>query len=329
MPFPFPLNRRFRLLISSLIFILLVFYFFNSDGDLFDPSPIPQTSDELPVVAVVAGLRNSKTAWFTKYFPHWDVNIYIADDESPQRKIPKNKGREAMVYLTHMIDHYNDYSDNTAILFLHADRDQWHNDDEKYGTFTSPFLYHIISSEPHLTTYIDGKRMLQRFNTAHLLSEGYVNLRCHPYPGCTTGLDLTIPPTGKDVESATVAAFIQNFATLFPNSPHPSRVAVGCCAQFAVTAGTMRQNPRERYEELRRWLLDTKLVDHINGRVMEYMWHILFGKPAEYCPDPLRCYCEVYGRCDLKCVDGDCGVYTYPFGAGRSLFNKIKDYLGI
>lgn len=197
--------------------------------------------------------------------------------------------------------------------------------------------------------------MLQRFNTQHLVREGYVNMRCHPFPGCTTGLDLTITPTVNSSESATIASILQNIATLFPGSTQPpDEVAVGCCAQFGVTAGTIRQIPRKRYEELRQWLLDTPLSDQISGRVMEYMWHsmisshfflsftwfhsladkcditsVLFGKPARHCPDPQQCYCEVYGRCDLNCVNGDCGVYLYPFGTGRSWFNRIKDYIGI
>ncbi|KKZ67166.1 hypothetical protein EMCG_07147 [[Emmonsia] crescens] len=304
------LSRKFRLLASTLLFVLLVFYFLrNSDGAYEQArlKPLPNGHDQ-QVAAVVAGLRTSNTKWLRKTFPHWDLHIYIADDDSSQPRIPKNKGREAMVYLTYIIDHYDDYRNDAAILFLHADRDQWHNDDDKY----------------------DGKRMLQRFNTQHLVREGYVNMRCHPFPGCTTGLDLTITPTVNSSESATIASILQNIATLFPGSTQPpDEVAVGCCAQFGVTAGTIRQTPRKRYEELRQWLLDTPLSDQISGRVMEYMWHILFGKPAKHCPDPQQCYCEVYGRCDLNCVNGDCGVYLYPFGTGRSWFNRIKDYIGI
>ncbi|ODH49013.1 hypothetical protein GX48_04838 [Paracoccidioides brasiliensis] len=274
------LRRRILPLAITLLFAVLALYLLQNHDYIYEqPTPgLSSDGHEQQVAVVVAGLRSSNTKWLRKSFPHWDTHIYIANDESSKLRIPKNKGREAMVYLTHIIDHYDDYRDDAAILFLHADQDQWHNDDEKY----------------------DGKRMLQRFSIPHLVREGYVNMRCHPYPGCTTGLDLTTSPAGENSESATIAGFLQNFATLFPNSTLPKQIAVGCCAQFGVTAGTIRQNSRERYVLLRQWLLDTALSDHISGRLMEYMWHILFGKPARHCPDPQQCYCEVYGRCNLN-----------------------------
>ncbi|EDN03187.1 predicted protein [Histoplasma mississippiense (nom. inval.)] len=137
---------------------------------------------------------------------------------------------------------------------LHADRNQWHNDDEKY----------------------DGRRMLQRFNIQHLMREGFVNMRCHPYPGCTGGLDLTtVPPVINTSESATIFGILQNLAILFPGSMRPpDHVAVGCCAQFGVTAGTIRQTPRKRYEELRQWLLDTSIPDQTSGRVMDRQYTV-------------------------------------------------------
>lgn len=177
-----------------------------------------------------------------------------------------------------MVDHYDDYSNDTAILFLHADRNQWHNDDEKYGmSRISQALYkeNPSSNQDQPQPHLDGRRMLQRFNFQHLMREGYVNMRCHPYPGCTGGLDLTtVPSVINTSESATIFGILQNLAILFPGSTRPpDHVAVGCCAQFGVTVGTIRQTPRKRYEELRQWLLDTSIPDQTSGRVMEYMWH--------------------------------------------------------
>lgn len=91
--------------------------------------------------------------------------------------------------------------------------------------------------------------------------------------------------------------------------------------------------------------MDIDVEDAVTGRLMEYIWHILFGQEAVSCPDPATCYCKLYGRCDVKCTEtagregegydesvrgvrnglrkvreglrrsrGDCGVYTYPFG---------------
>jgi hypothetical protein len=38
-----------------------------------------------------------------------------------------------------------------------------------------------------------------------------------------------------------------------------------------------------------------------SGLVLEYMWHIIFGKPAYYCSPAKECYCEKWSMCDLEC----------------------------
>lgn len=63
--------------------------------------------------------------------------------------------------------------------------------------------------------------------------------------------------------------------------------------------------------------MDTEMDDYDSGRVLEYMWHIMFGKEAVNCPDADDCYCRLYGKCGLKCKEGDCGVYQYPLKIPR------------
>lgn len=51
--------------------------------------------------AVVVASRGSENAtWLTEYFPQWQLNHYRLDDPDAPLKVPKNKGRESMVYLT-------------------------------------------------------------------------------------------------------------------------------------------------------------------------------------------------------------------------------------
>ena len=47
---------------------------------------------------------------------------------------------------------------------------------------------------------------------------------------------------------------------------------------------------------------------------MEYMWHILFSKPAVLCPSAESCYCNTFGICNLTCsAQGSCrGRYQLP-----------------
>jgi hypothetical protein len=39
------------------------------------------------------------------------------------------------------------------------------------------------------------------------------------------------------------------------------------------------------------------------GIVLEYMWHVIFGKPAYWCPSARDCYCGTWNQCDLECDD--------------------------
>lgn len=49
---------------------------------------------------VVASQASENASWLYEYFPDWEKNIYRVDDPSAPLTVPKNKGRESMVYLT-------------------------------------------------------------------------------------------------------------------------------------------------------------------------------------------------------------------------------------
>lgn len=145
------------------------------------------------------------------------------------------------------------------MIFQHANRYQWHNDDPLY----------------------DGQRMLSRLQLPHIQAQGYVNLRCvwtigcpaehHPikeYEAVLGELAETLPR-----DSRTGSVFKEAFEVLFPGKAVPEAVGVSCCAQFAVTGDKVRQRPKSDYEAYRRWLMETELPDDISGRVMEYSWH--------------------------------------------------------
>lgn len=52
---------------------------------------------------VVASQASENATWLDKYFPQWEKNIYRVDDPDARLTVPKNKGRESMVYLTCVI----------------------------------------------------------------------------------------------------------------------------------------------------------------------------------------------------------------------------------
>jgi hypothetical protein len=58
------------------------------------------TGDRTRRTAVVVATTASENAsWLDDYFPQWEKNIYTVGDRKAKLKIPKNKGRESMVYL--------------------------------------------------------------------------------------------------------------------------------------------------------------------------------------------------------------------------------------
>jgi hypothetical protein len=145
------------------------------------------------------------------------------------------------------------------MIFQHANRYQWHNDDPLY----------------------DGQRMLSRLQLPHIQAQGYVNLRCVWTIGCPAELhpireyEAVLGELSEEItrDSRTGSVYKEAFEALFPGKDVPEAVGASCCAQFAVTGDKVRQRPKSDYETYRRWLLETELPDDISGRVMEYSWH--------------------------------------------------------
>jgi hypothetical protein len=67
--------------------------------------------------------------------------------------------------------------------------------------------------------------------------------------------------------------------------------------------------------------METPLDDHVSGRVLEYSWHVIFGREAVHCPNARECYCKTYGLCGLECTEeGKCGE-RWPFPPYATLPN--------
>ena len=238
------------------------------------PADVPYTR-----TMVMARMSSEDISWLDSVdLGSTQKAIYVVDDPSlsPNYIIPKNKGHEAMVYLTYIIDHYDNLTDTN--IFVHAHRYTWHNND-------------LLDS--------DTSKMIIHLSDAHVQRLGYFNLRCHEEPGCPDWLHLDRPDSELDTfrKMEEKSFSLDVWHQLHPGVTPPHAISQPCCAQFAVSKDRIRQNPKSEYIRYRDWILSTSLEDIYSGRVMEYSWQTLFTGEAEVCPDMAKCYCDGYGVC--------------------------------
>ncbi|KAF8862953.1 hypothetical protein BDZ45DRAFT_145578 [Acephala macrosclerotiorum] len=287
---------------------------------------------------VVSRVASDDSKWLDKLSKKYHLCVYTADapvdTKSKELQVPANRGHESMGYLTFLIDNYEHIPASGAV-FVHGSRWAWHNDAPDY----------------------DNAALLADLNVpAALELSGYHNLRCD---WSISTCSATAKPQGSlemtmqavlvpyDERSVSDAMLPRALAVLFNDiEAKPGRsdaVRSQCCAQFVVARENIWQHSREEYIALRQWLLDgtgkvqgsgaAPADDRIAGRILSYVWHILFIKQEASdsqtsssegvdlerlnklaCPSAKDCYCRLYVRCELEgCKPGNCpGQYRLP-----------------
>lgn len=144
------------------------------------------------------------------------------------------------------------------MVFLHSHRDGllagWHIDTMDYSN-------------------VDSVRALQK---EFVQQAGYVNLRCQLSPGCPSAIQPFRQPPNP--ESKGEAHYAAAWKELFPGEPVPKEVAGPCCSQFAVSREQILQRPHSDYQRMYDWVMNNELPDDVTAAIMEYSWHIIFGK---------------------------------------------------
>jgi hypothetical protein len=228
--------------------------------------------DAYSKTVVVGKLKEESVDWLDQV-PDVRRVVYAVDDDHAALRVPKNKGNEAMVYLSYIIDHYDNLSDIN--IMVHAHRWAWHNND-------------LLDN--------DSVETLRRLDAGRIQQDGYANLRCQWHPGCTSWLDTT-QGREADPRRAEEAAVRAAWAGLFPGHAVPDALAQTCCSQVAVSRARLRSLPRDEYERMRRWLAGAELADGVAGRVFEYAWQYVWTGRAVLCPSQRACHCGLYGAC--------------------------------
>lgn len=292
-----------------------------------------------PALIVSHVAADGDTAWLERLSSKYHLCIYEVDapkdDTVKHLRVPANRGHESVTYLTFLIDNYDSIPQAGAV-FIHGNRFQWHNDDPLYDNAASLAALNVPSA---------------------LAATGYHNLRCDWSAGTCpkdsgpaqgsfeTTLNSILQPWSA--RSVSDAAMPQAFAVLFGGDEYLKNgkskglklgrseiLRAQCCAQFVVSRDSIHRHSREEYVALRQWLLDSYGTssnpnaaprdDRIAGRVLSYLWHILFipqqDGPVDLdmlneqaCPSAANCYCKLYGKCDLNCNARTCyGQYRIP-----------------
>ncbi|PGH05263.1 hypothetical protein AJ80_08371 [Polytolypa hystricis UAMH7299] len=223
-------------------------------------------------VIVMARLQEEDATWVQEELPDWQRAIYTVNPSASTLSdptiltTPLNKGRESMAYLTYIIEHYTSLP--STIAFLHAHRSgflrAWHVDDPLHNNVAA----------------------MRSLKLDFVQRNGYVNLRCNWNPGCKQAHRTNQHVTDqiwREVFNRTMSVIppsssleAQKYLLHHP----PDQLATPCCAQFAVSRTQVLKRPREDYVRFRDWVIRTDLNDAESGRVMEFLWHVIFGMDA-------------------------------------------------
>ncbi|KAG9736719.1 hypothetical protein KCU98_g18230, partial [Aureobasidium melanogenum] len=231
-------------------------------------------SPDFIVRIVVMGKINDEDISWARKLPRGKNAVYSVDNDTWPLHTSTNKGREANVYLTYLVENYQKLP--MIIAFVHPRKctypQAWHTDAESHSNVES----------------------LTSLNTSFFLSNGYANLRCIAIPGYPD----EIQPFREEHREGGSAehAFGDAWNQIFRNNGVPKVVGTPCCAQFAVSRDQVYKRPLEFYVGALRWSHDTPLDNATTGRVFEYLWHVIFGQDPVHCPDLKQCYHDVYGK---------------------------------
>ncbi|CZR57682.1 uncharacterized protein PAC_07571 [Phialocephala subalpina] len=244
-------------LLAALFVTLILRWTITPSNPRKPHNPYPHLSKAL----IIASTTSSNLTWLDPALrdSHWTPYVYTTDDTTAELTVPINKGNEAMVYLTWIIDHYDTLSD---VMFFHHDHNQaWHQ------MFSSGYE-------------------LKHLNPETVLRDGYISPRC--LPGCENIITLSgdVAPL-SDLKSASRDVLISSVLHEFwldeegKKQKLPEKIAAPCCAQFAVSKQRVRRRSRAEWEALRSWLIKTNVSSRESGRVLEYTWHLWFGMEDE------------------------------------------------
>ncbi|KAJ5570425.1 uncharacterized protein N7459_009855 [Penicillium hispanicum] len=300
-----------------------------------------------PALVVSRVEADGDSTWINALAKRYHLCVYNVDapidTSSHHLQVPANRGHEAMTYLTFLIDNYDEIPAAGAV-FVHGSRWAWHNDAPDYDNAAllaaldipralEPWGYHNLRCDWSVSTCLPSAP-----------AQGSLELRLQsavaPW-SARAASDIALPGALVSIFGGDGSEYLAAQTSASLTLGRTETVRAQCCAQFVVSRERIWQHTRDEYIALRQWLLDgadsnngprarnnkaAPSDDRVAGRILSYLWHILFAKQTaegaihldqlnkEACPSAAECYCRLYGRCDLQCPNpGTCrGQYQVP-----------------
>jgi hypothetical protein len=204
---------------------------------------------------VIAATTSSNLSWVGSAIEstNWKPYVYITDSADAPLTVSINRGNEAMVYLTYIIENYASLLPD--IIFFHHDHENaWHQ---------------LVTASHEIANLKDQ----------FVIESGYVSPRC--LGSCENVIELSgnylpISDLEESLPRETqIGSFLMEFLGWIPE-----KIASPCCAQFAVSREAVYRRRLDEWKSVRKWLEETELSSSSSGRVLEYTWHMLFGMGA-------------------------------------------------
>ena len=231
---------------------------------------VPQS--DLSQALVVPRLTKDEMDWVAEVNSNVLVKLYYVEQWDALLHPPKNKGHEALTYLTHIINCYDAFSD--LAIFMHAHRYAHHN---------------------NKALNLDAVQIVNRLERENVNRLGYMNLHCSHDVGCPMWLKLHENQAPLEKQEQEILA--KCWRELYPQTKLPRNMGQPCCGQFALSKSQVLSIPLERLIYLRDWLLRTSLTDYFSGRIWEYLWHFVFLQQDVVCIPVEDCLCQGFHVC--------------------------------
>ncbi|KAF2833634.1 hypothetical protein CC86DRAFT_12572 [Ophiobolus disseminans] len=220
-------------------------------------------------------LENEDASWISKLEPTWPSEIIsikpMYSNAHPKAHRP-DKGRVANAYLAWIIENYNNLPE--TLVFLPPS--------DAFGEET-----------------LNLREAIPELQIPYIQSSGFANLHCPTSKSQTTCNGRSLNPHKPSYEFRTLEAKIPEvWKECFGDQAGvPGRIASVLGSEFVVSKEHVMRRSVDDYLKLWGWLNKTIMDDDSSGLVFEYIWHIVFGKDAIFCPEERRCECDLYGNC--------------------------------